>query len=596
MIPWLEKQTGTRIGRLSADNDGVFTSGRFKTLLKKNNIDFEPAPPHTPELNGVVERMEGVLMAMIRPMLLQSGLKKGLWAEALRTATFLKNRLPSEALPNRITPYERFTGLKPNLSRLRTFGCCAWTVIPKAGRRKLNERAEKCFFLGYEMKGYRLLRCNSTEVVHSRDVYFNEDKFPHDDSTCPSERSTWTDDPHFLYIPDKSHNGSVELSDAEGGGDIDDDISDEYVEVPGGDEESDSETKTVETIHPPVSPGIRRSPRLAQPAPDVRDSPIQEQPLRRSMRNRTKPIRYGMISLLEEESHVENEYRTDEPRAFIALVNDDSSDEDQKAFVVVRAKHRDPQTVKEALASPEACHWKEAMKKELNNLKARDTWELVPKPHNCRNVVKNKWVYHAKPDKEGNIASYKARLVAKGFTQKEGIDYKETFAPVVNFTALRVFLVFAAHHNLELHQVDVKGAFLNGVMDREVYMTQPIGYEDEDITRDPELVCRLRKGLYGTKQAANLWNHELDDKLKSMGFIPLTVDPCIYLRRSMNSIEAIAVWVDDAILATTTTAQMVNLKKEIGANWEITDIGELCFYLGWIIERDRKEKTITISQ
>src|ERR1035438_5415261 len=77
---------------------------------------------------------------------------------------------------------------------------------------------------------------------------------------------------------------------------------------------------------------------------------------------------------------------------------------------------------------------------------------------------------------------------------------------------------------------------------------------------------------------------------------PLTIDPCIYLRRSMNSIEAIAVWVDNAILATSTTTQMTSLKKEIGAIWEITDIGELCFYLGWIIERNRKEKTITISQ
>ena len=127
-------------------------------------------------------------------------------------------------------------------------------------------------------------------------------------------------------------------------------------------------------------------------------------------------------------------------------------------------------------------------------------------------------------------------------------------------------------------------------------MAQPVSYEVEETTGDHELVCRLHKGLYGTKQAANLWNHELDDKLKGMGFLLLTIDLCIYLQRSMNSIEAIAVWVDDAILATTMTTQMTNLKKEIGAIWEITDIGELCFYLGWIIERDCKEKTITISQ
>src|ERR1035438_4469957 len=133
-------------------------------------------------------------------------------------------------------------------------------------------------------------------------------------------------------------------------------------------------------------------------------------------------------------------------------------------------------------------------------------------------------------------------------------------------------------------------------MDQEVYMTQPESYEVNEPNEDQELVCQLQRGLYGTKQGANLWNQELDGKLKKRGFSPLKCEPCIYLRRSTNSIEAIAVWVDDAILVTTTTVQMVNLKKEIGAIWEITDIGELCFYLGWIIKRDCKERTITISQ
>ena len=120
---------------------------------------------------------------------------------------------------------------------------------------------------------------------------------------------------------------------------------------------------------------------------------------------------------------------------------------------------------------------------------------------------------------------YKARLIVKGFTQKEGIDYKETFAPVANFTALHVFLVFASHHDLELHQIDIKGAFLNSIMDQEVYMAQPEGYKVNETKEDQELVCQLQKGLYRTKQAGNLWNHELDGKLKGRGFCPLTSDP-----------------------------------------------------------------------
>ena len=178
-------------------------------------------------------------------MLLQNGLNKNLWAEALRTATYTKNRLPSEALPTGMTPYEQFTGQKPNLSKLRTFGCWAWAVIPREGRRKLNERAEKCFFLGYETKGYRLLRCNSNEVIHSRDVYFNEKDIPCDsDVIHPSSSMDNSQDdvdamPTVMKAAEPLEDVLSSEGDAKGGGD------DRKV-----DEESDHDDHNI------VTPGI----------------------------------------------------------------------------------------------------------------------------------------------------------------------------------------------------------------------------------------------------------------------------------------------------------------------------------------------------
>ena len=144
--------------------------------------------------------MKGTLMSMVCTMLHQSKLNLNLWAEALRTATFTLNRLPTTVLPNNMTPYERWTHDKPNLSRLKTFGCWAWAVVPLKGCSKLAECAQKCIFVGYEPKGYRLLRANTNEVFCSRNVYFDEKNLPGSsvDPTTPPPKSTiWTTGPGF---------------------------------------------------------------------------------------------------------------------------------------------------------------------------------------------------------------------------------------------------------------------------------------------------------------------------------------------------------------------------------------------------------------
>ncbi len=153
------------------------------------------------------------------------------------------------------------------------------------------------------------------------------------------------------------------------------------------------------------------------------------------------------------------------------------------------------------------------MDEEMTSLRENSTWTLEQQPIGVK-PIPAKWVFKRKQDALGNIERYKARLVANGFMQKEGIDYNEVFAPVSKHTTLRTLLALAAAEDLELHQLDIKTAFLNGDLEETIYMQQPEGCAEGG----PSMVCRLRKSLYGLKQAPRAWNTRLKQELESMGF------------------------------------------------------------------------------
>ena len=195
------------------------------------------------------------------------------------------------------------------------------------------------------------------------------------------------------------------------------------------------------------------------------------------------------------------------------------------------------------------------------------TWKLVDKPHNVVPIA-NKFVLAKKRDREGNIIKYKARLVAKGCAQRPGYDYFETHSPVVRMETIRAILAIAPTKKLHIQQLDVKGAYLNGVLKERVYMRQPEGHEDRT-----GRVCLLIKTLYGLKQAGREWNKELDAKLRKKGYSCLQSDPCVYLWRMDEDFIIITVWVDDMLTFTTTVALKLKAKQDIESEWEITDLG-----------------------
>ena len=259
------------------------------------------------------------------------------------------------------------------------------------------------------------------------------------------------------------------------------------------------------------------------------------------------------------------------------------------------AEALEPRTLAEAKRRPDWPLWEKAINEELETLRQAGTWELTEPPADA-NIVGSKWVFRAKKDAAGNVIRYKARLVAQGFSQVPGVDYFDTFAPVAKLAAIRSVLAMAAAEDLELHQIDIKGAYLNGELtDREmIFMQQPPGYHAPG---SPKLVCRLRKTLYGLKQSGRHWYQKLVEiMLTHLGFSRCDVDQAVFFRREGRAIIVVLVHVDDCTIAATSITLIADFKARISEHVEITDLGELHWLLGIEIKRDRERHTIHLSQ
>ena len=252
----------------------------------------------------------------------------------------------------------------------------------------------------------------------------------------------------------------------------------------------------------------------------------------------------------------------------------------------------EPKSAKEALERSDAHLWKEAMDAEYKALMDNGVFKLVELPKG-RQVVDNKWVFKIKQNSDGSVERYKAHLVAKGFSQQPGVDSTETFSPVTRYTSMRVLLAVANHLDLEIHQMDVQTAFLNGNLKEEIYMRQPAGY----VWKGAEnLVCKLEKGLYGLEQAARCWYQVLNDQVQSVGYQQCPSDPCMYAKKVGSSVVYLAVYVDDLLIASNDMEVLKMEKKLFQEKFVMHDLGEAHFIPGMKIMRDRPNRRLWLSQ
>jgi hypothetical protein len=246
-----------------------------------------------------------------------------------------------------------------------------------------------------------------------------------------------------------------------------------------------------------------------------------------------------------------------------------------------------PRTVEEALKGREANEWKQAMDREMESIRQHQTWQVASIPRN-RRPIKCRWVFTKKHDKHGHTKKYKARLVAKGYTQKRGIDFVQTFAPVVKFKSIRILAALAAKFGAKMYQDDVPTAFLKGTLKEEVYMEQLPGYSEGNSGE----VLRLLKTLYGLKQSPREWYAHINSYLLSKGFVPTKSDPCIYQRKSKRRIIFLGLYVDDIVTFGTCAEEVHEFRTELRNHFNITEGGLLEWYLGLAFNQEHDHITI----
>ncbi|KAK1415074.1 hypothetical protein QVD17_30844 [Tagetes erecta] len=232
-----------------------------------------------------------------------------------------------------------------------------------------------------------------------------------------------------------------------------------------------------------------------------------------------------------------------------------------------------PKNISEALQDNS---WIEAMQEELLQFRKQEVWKLVDLPEG-ENAIGTRWLYKNKPDERGIVVRNKARLIAQGYTQEEGIDYEEVFAPVARLEAIRVFLVYASFMKFKVYQMDVKGAFLYGPITDDVYVRQPPGFEDPDY---PHRVYKLSKALYGLHQAPRIWYETLSKHLLEHGFTRGQIDPTLFMKRENEDLLCVQVYVDDIIFGSTSASMCKEFEEIMKSRFQMSSMGEINFFLG----------------
>ncbi|WVZ66178.1 hypothetical protein U9M48_015440 [Paspalum notatum var. saurae] len=237
-----------------------------------------------------------------------------------------------------------------------------------------------------------------------------------------------------------------------------------------------------------------------------------------------------------------------------------------------------PSSVHAALRDP---HWKAAMQEEITALQENHTWELVPWPHH-QHIVTGKWVFRHKLRADGSLERYKARWVVRGFTQRPGIDFSETFSPVVKPASIRSVLTIAASRSWPVHQLDVKNAFLHGFLDEQVYCLQPAGFVD---STHPDYVCKLGRSLYGLKQAPRAWFQRFTAVARDIGFLSTRSDVSLFVLRRGSDTAFLLLYVDDILLTASTTPLLKAIVTKLQNALAIKDLGPVHYFLGIQVTR-----------
>ena len=554
--------------------------------MDKLGIRAERTNVYSPEMNGVSERLNRTLLDSVRTLLIATKLSGEWWAEILHTSVHLKNRVSHSGINNEV-PDAMYYGRKPVISYLRRIGSLCFVHDERRPRSKLQPRSRLGILVGYAIKtsGYRVWFPDEGIVIReTRSVRFDEKRIGMDAlqnaQKAPFVNFSLEDDPpsalgrqcapttttqsgtHAITQPIvlqpqmqtpqvEPANGAewerevvIRKSGQEKG------RPDIYYRYMGGPRQRSRKDVEDYCTKQGLAYEATKFDFSTKNVATTKETTIQST----SMDNPNPPI--GVVAQEDTEEAEENSdtsYAEFHPEAFCAEI-------------------RIPTTYEEAISSPEAKQWKQAMTKEINILNKRKVYTTVPEPTQ-KKVIGSRWVYDVKRDVKGDIVRFRARLVAQGCAQRKGYDFFETYSPVIAFTLVRFFFTLLVVCCGWIHcHLDVNSAYLYGKLTEEVYVRPAPGYNMSD-----GVVWRLQRALYGLHQSGRSWFEELDSSFKALGFSKVLATNCVYTYKNK---ALILVYVDDLAIMAKDEETLRTVVELIAGIFEVKNLGPLNSFLG----------------
>jgi len=566
-----------------SDNGGEYMEKGFRESLKDHGIEHRRSCPRCPEQNGRAERLNRTLLNMTRCMLVESGAPKALWAEALNTACFVKNRCPTRALGGAIplALWENREIRSKDLTGLKVFGCKVWTHAE--GADKVEGTGEEGVFVGYDEEteyGIRVYSLRRGRIVVRSHGIFEENVFPFKlarergqiSHAPPATYYDWMPNPYSTAATNTAEDDNT--SPCASCGDLN--VKESATSSRDDDQTGDDSGAELGLNCP--TPGVSEEdlPALAANNDD-RETNVGD--LIETIMNDAGQLTMNDVLALESDFSSDIGCIQEIPNLDVHPSCRSATETNDL---------REPRNVKEALIGPNKRDWLKAMGDEFRELHDQNVWELVPRPANV-NVIGCKWVLKTKRKPDGTLDKFKARLVAMGCSQKFGVDYEETFSPVVRRETIRLMMAVTCEMGWSTRHVDVTSAYLNSPLPDTIFMHQPQYFTEKG---KENYVCKLNKSLYGLKQSGKEWYETVDRMLCSIGLIQSKHDQCLYF--AGNREVFITVYVDD-FGVWGEEGQVMWFVNELSSVVKIRDLGEVSSLLNLNIRRINKH-SIAIDQ
>ncbi|CAJ2637896.1 unnamed protein product [Trifolium pratense] len=454
------------------------------------------------------------------------------------------------------SPFQILHQTKPNPLHLHSFGCLCFPWLRPYTSNKLQPRSQPCIFVGYAdtQYAYHCLDPTTNKIYTSRHVKFYDHIFPYNTyrPSCnpPSNSPIITQQPlHTLIsIPNQEHPPNIIQNNV---------------------------TPSIETT-PLTEHSTSHTPTISSPLITEQSNPClvpnEESPLTPNTSSGNDQNISPLVQI-----HVPiNPPAAPIPSSRPVTRSQNNIFKPKRLFQATKhplAENVEPSSIKEAMKHD---HWRKAIYEEFDALVRNGTWSLVPPPKDT-NIVGCKWLFRIKRQADGSIDRYKARLVAKGFTQRHGVDFHETFAPVVRPQTIKIIITLALGHKWKMHQLDVNNAFLQGSLKEQVYMTQPPGLKD---SQHPHYVCKLHKAIYGLRQAPRAWHDALKNFTVSYGFLCSKSDPSLFIYAAEGILAYFLVYVDDLLLTGNNDHFMHQFISNLSQKFSLKNMGAPHYFLG----------------